>query len=114
MEFIIGTTNKAKLKAVKEVLIIHFPHALITEFEVCSGVSNQPFGDEETRLGALNRALRVAGRKQVQLDWSRRWRSILEEQMYLCNWGALALPDGRDLQQEEHRFSYQMKLHMNF
>ena len=63
MEFMIGSTNPAKVKAVKEVLIIHFPQALLAETEVGSGVSDQPFGDDETRLGAINRALRAAGMK---------------------------------------------------
>lgn len=95
MEFMIGSTNPAKVKAVKEVLVIHFPQALLAECEVGSGVSDQPFGDDETRLGAINRALRAAGTKAgaigIGLEGGVR---ILEGQMYLCNWGALTLPDG--------------------
>ncbi len=95
MEFMIGSTNPAKVRAVKEVLAIHFPQAILAEDEVGSGVSDQPFGDDETRLGAINRALRAAGIKVgaigIGLEGGVR---ILEEQMYLCNWGALVLPDG--------------------
>ncbi|MBO0586216.1 DUF84 family protein [Sporosarcina sp. E16_8] len=95
MEFMIGSTNPAKVKAVKEVLAIHFPQSLLAEIEVGSGVSDQPFGDDETRLGAINRALRAAGTKAgaigIGLEGGVR---ILEGQMYLCNWGALTLPDG--------------------
>jgi len=95
MEFMIGTTNPAKVKAVKEVLAIHFPQALIAEIEVGSGVSEQPLSDDETRLGAINRALRAAGKEVsaigIGLEGGVR---ILEGQMYLCNWGALTLPDG--------------------
>ena len=95
MEFMIGSTNPAKIKAVNEVLVIHFPQALITETEVRSGVSDQPFGDDETRLGAINRALRAVRTKKsaigIGLEGGVR---ILEGQMYLCNWGALTLPDG--------------------
>lgn len=95
MEFMIGSTNPAKVNAAKEVLAIHFPQAILAEAEVGSGVSDQPFGDEETRLGAINRALRAAGEKTgaigIGLEGGVR---ILEEQMYLCNWGALVLPDG--------------------
>jgi len=95
MEFMIGTTNPAKLKAVKEVLINHFPQALITETEVGSGVSDQPFGDDETRLGAINRSLRAAGKKASAIGIGLEGGvKILEGQMYLCNWGALTLPDG--------------------
>jgi len=95
MKFMIGSTNPAKVNAVKEVLAIHFPQALLAEIEVGSGVSDQPFGDDETRLGAINRALRAAGTKAgaigIGLEGGVR---ILEGQMYLCNWGALTLPDG--------------------
>ncbi len=45
MEFVMGSTNPAKVKAVKEVLAIHFPQALFAETEVGSGVSDQPFVD---------------------------------------------------------------------
>ncbi|KAA0965113.1 DUF84 family protein [Sporosarcina sp. ANT_H38] len=95
MEFMIGSTNPAKVNAAKKVLAIHFPKALLAEAEVGSGVSEQPFGDDETRLGAINRALRAAGMKVgvigIGLEGGVR---ILEGQMYLCNWGALKLPDG--------------------
>lgn len=95
MEFIIGSTNQAKVKAAKEVLAFHFPYASISSFEVSSGVSNQPFGDVETRLGACNRALRAGSMKEgtigIGLEGGVR---MLEEQMYLCNWGAMVLSDG--------------------
>ena len=95
MEFVIGSTNQAKVKAVQNVLAIHFPQAILSEVEVGSGVSNQPFGDEETRFGAVNRALRAAGMREgafgIGLEGGVR---MLEGQMYLCNWGALVLPNG--------------------
>ena len=78
-----------------EVIAIHFPQATIAEAEVGSGVSDQPFGDEETRLGAMNRALWASSLKEgaigIGLEGGVR---LLEGQMYLCNWGALVLPDG--------------------
>ncbi len=95
MEFMIGSTNLAKVKAVKKVLASHLPYVNVWEAEVGSGVSNQPFGDEETRLGAINRALRAAAMKEgaigIGLEGGVR---MIEGQMYLCNWGALALPNG--------------------
>lgn len=95
MEFIIGTKNKAKIKAARETLATHFPTAKILYEEVGSGVSEQPFGEEETRLGAINRALRASslneGTVGIGLEGGVR---MLEGQMYLCNWGALVLPDG--------------------
>ena len=95
MEFIIGSTNAAKVTAARRVIMSHFPHAVVNEVDVKSGVSDQPFGDEETRLGAINRALRATGILGnvigVGLEGGVR---MLEGQMYLCNWGALVLPDG--------------------
>lgn len=95
MEFIIGSTNAAKVTAARRVIVSHFPHAVVSEVDVKSGVSDQPFGDEETRLGAINRALRATGMQTnvigIGLEGGVR---MLEGQMYLCNWGALVLPDG--------------------
>ena len=96
MEFIIGSTNAAKVTAARRVIASHFSHAVISEVDVKSGVSEQPFGDEETRLGAINRALRATGMQTnfigIGLEGGVR---MLEGQMYLCNWGALVLPDGK-------------------
>ena len=95
MEFIVGSQNKAKIKAAKDTLAIHFPEAKILTSEVGSGVAEQPFGEEETRLGAINRALRASTMKKgaigIGLEGGVR---IFEGQMYLCNWGAIYLPDG--------------------
>ncbi len=95
MVFIIGSTNAAKVTAARRVIMKSFPQAVVNEVDVKSGVSNQPFGDEETRLGAINRALRATGMQKnvigIGLEGGVR---MLEGQMYLCNWGALVLPDG--------------------
>ena len=94
VEFIIGSTNKAKVKAVKEVLSFHFPHTTISSESVASGVKEQPFSEEETRLGAINRSLQAskltAGAIGIGLEGGVR---MLDEQLYLCNWGAMTLPD---------------------
>jgi inosine/xanthosine triphosphatase len=96
MDFIIGSVNAAKVTAAKDVISQHFPHSIISGVEVGSGVSNQPFGDEETRLGAINRALRASGKNGetigIGLEGGVR---VIDRQMYLCNWGALVLPSGR-------------------
>lgn len=95
MDFIIGSANPAKVNAARRIIALHFPQAVIEATEVGSGVSEQPFGDEETRLGALNRALRAASLKEraigIGLEGGVR---TLEGQVFLCNWGALKLPDG--------------------
>jgi inosine/xanthosine triphosphatase len=96
MEFVIGSSNPTKIKAASSVIASHFPQASISNADVGSGVPNQPVGDEETQLGAINRALRASGMVEgafgIGLEGGVR---MIGEQMYLCNWGALVLPDGK-------------------
>jgi inosine/xanthosine triphosphatase len=95
MDFIIGTTNKAKLRACEEVLKEYFPNSKITGRSVSSDVSDQPFGDEETQFGALNRARNASdsGENTVGIGLEGGVR-LINDQLYICNWGALHLPDG--------------------
>ena len=90
MDFIIGTTNKAKLRACEEVLKEYYPNSKITGRSISSDVSNQPFGDEETRDGALNRARKASASGQnvagIGLEGGVR---IIDDKLYICNWGAL-------------------------
>jgi inosine/xanthosine triphosphatase len=59
MRIAIGSTNPVKCSATRAVLTPLFPGAEYVCQDVPSGVSVQPWGDVETRTGALNRA-RVA------------------------------------------------------
>ena len=97
MEYIIGSVNKAKVKAVTHILKQQFPTAVVHAQNVESGVSNQPFGDEETRQGALNRAkaasILTVDSVGVGLEGGVK---IVSDSLYLCNWGALVLPDGTE------------------
>ncbi|RMF04735.1 MAG: DUF84 family protein [Chloroflexi bacterium] len=52
----VGSTNPVKLAAAKAVLGRAFPAAQFTAVSVPSDVPDQPWGDEQTRSGALNRA----------------------------------------------------------
>ena len=82
MKIYVGTTNNAKLAAVKEVL---------SEFEVIgikvdSKVSNQPKSDEETITGAYNRAKALPHGFRLGLEAGVH--ETLGE-MYLTNFGVL-------------------------
>lgn len=58
MKINIGSANKVKVEAVKE-LLLDYPHLKDVEvfsFEVSSGVADQPKSLEETVQGAINRA----------------------------------------------------------
>jgi len=52
----IGSTNPCKIAAVKKIFLQIWPQAKFQAFEVDSGISSQPKGDQETIKGALNRA----------------------------------------------------------
>lgn len=59
MKFIVASNNPVKINAVRTAITDHFPDASIIGLEVASGVNAQPMSDEETRLGAHNRAQAV-------------------------------------------------------
>src|SRR5699024_3647886 len=67
---------------------------LVTE-SCHSGVSEQPIGNEETRQGAINRAVEAlscgGGDIGVGLEGGVIY---VADDMYVCNWGAIALADG--------------------
>ncbi|MFS0574823.1 DUF84 family protein [Sporosarcina sp. 179-K 3D1 HS] len=96
MDFVIGSTNNAKVQAATEIIKRQYPSANLETRDVASEVSDQPFGDEETMAGAVNRAKAAALTKKgavgIGLEGGVR---MVGRQMYLCNWGALSLPDGK-------------------
>lgn len=96
MEFIIASMNQAKITAATKVITTYFPEAIIHNMESQSGVRAQPVGDEETVTGAMNRARFIRnnhpGAIGIGLEGGVRF---VGEEMYICNWGALALPNGK-------------------
>ena len=87
--------NKAKVEAATKVIAAQYPEAKIDYTESASGVRAQPIGDEETIEGAVNRATFIGKNHPdaigIGLEGGVR---ILGEEMYICNWGAFALPSG--------------------
>ncbi|MDY0064718.1 MAG: DUF84 family protein [Bacilli bacterium] len=79
----IGSLNPVKIAAVQKV----FQEEQIIGMEVNSKVSNQPFSDEETIQGAINRA------KELPQDGFRiGLEAGVQEhlgKLYLVNWGVL-------------------------
>jgi len=93
MKIAIGSKNPAKLNAVCSI----FPEAEVAGLSVCSGVSAQPFSDEETRLGAMNRA-KACLNSDVELGIGLEGGVMkLDGILYLCNWGAMAMSNGKVL-----------------
>jgi inosine/xanthosine triphosphatase len=87
MKIIIGSKNPAKITAVKN----SFSHQdEVISVDVPSGVSEQPFSDEETIKGAINRA--VAALKEGNGDIGIGLEGGVQETSHgllICNWGAL-------------------------
>ncbi len=91
MRITVGSKNIAKVESVKNV----YKEADIFGISVPSEVSDQPFSDEETIKGAVNRAINAlrAGDSHIGIGLEG---GVLEMKsgMYLCNWGALACESG--------------------
>lgn len=89
MKIIIGSKNPAKVKAVQDVFQKY--GAEYMTLDIPSGVNNQPFSDEETIKGAINRAYGAleAGNGDIGIGLEGGVQDT-EFGLFLCNWGALA------------------------
>ena len=95
MKVTIGTKNKAKIGAVEAVIKRYFPEAIFESIDVPSDVSIQPFSNEETRIGAINRARNAMMQTYADLTFGLEGGvDEIKGTMYCCNWGAVALKDG--------------------
>jgi inosine/xanthosine triphosphatase len=56
MKVVVGSTNPVKIAAARAVFSLLDSAVEVVSLPAASGVSNQPWGDEEARRGALNRA----------------------------------------------------------
>lgn len=94
MRFAIGTKNPAKVHAVQDSLIRE--GLTFVTVDVDSGVSPQPFSDEETILGAKNRALAALTKTNSTLAIGLEG-GVHEtgNGLMLCNWGVLVHEHGQ-------------------
>lgn len=88
-KIIIGSKNPAKVKAVQAAFQSY--RAEFSTVDVPSGVSEQPFSDEETIKGALNRAnaALIEGDGDIGIGLEGGVHET-KYGLFLCNWGALA------------------------
>jgi len=92
----IGSTNPVKIAAAEAILRQAFPKAIFVSVGVPSGVSAQPWGDEEARQGALNRAR--AAQIQSQADYGLGLEGGVKETsvgLMTCAWCALVDAKGQ-------------------
>lgn len=84
----VGSKNQTKVKAVEEAFKKY--DAKVKGMDVPSGVSEQPFSDEETIQGAINRAQAALENSDAELGIGLEG-GVQQTKfgMMLCNWGAL-------------------------
>ncbi|MBU5212613.1 DUF84 family protein [Heyndrickxia oleronia] len=92
MKIAIGSVNPAKVKAVEEACKEQDIDVIITPMSVPSGVSNQPFSDEETIQGAVNRATNCLLEENIEIGIGLEG-GVVETPfgLFVCNWGALVV-----------------------
>ena len=91
MKVVVGSKNKTKVGAVEKV----WKDAEITSLSVPSGVAAQPFSDEETMQGAINRAKRALEEGEAQIGIGLEGGVMKTEYgLFMCR-GALATSDGK-------------------
>lgn len=94
----VGSTNRAKVDAVRETWQELDPTVSVLPVSVDSGVRNQPFSDEETIQGAINRARRAKAALNADVGIGLEG-GVAETPfgLFLCNWSALVNEHGQCL-----------------
>ena len=92
MKVVVGSKNKTKVGAVEKV----WKDVTIMSLSVPSGVAAQPFTDEETMQGAINRAKRALKAEEADIGFGLEGGVMKTEYgLFMCNWGALATSAGK-------------------
>lgn len=96
---VVGSTNPVKLAAARAVIARVAPGASVHQLNVASGVPDQPWGDDETRNGAAERARQalVQYGNEAQLGVGLEGGVVLEADGSLrtCAWAVVCAHDGR-------------------
>ena len=94
----VGSLNPVKIGAARTVIRHLAPSARTEGIAVSSGVSDQPWGDDETIRGALSRA--HAARAALDADWGVGIEggviSMPDGGVRTCAWAAIVSRDGRE------------------
>ena len=99
MKIVVASTNPAKLGAARRAFENRFPGEPcdIVTAPAESGVGDQPFSDEDTRNGAINRA-HNAGEQHPDADYCVGMEGGVDTfngQLFTFAWMAVLGPDGR-------------------
>jgi inosine/xanthosine triphosphatase len=89
----IGTMNPAKVSAVQAVFSAE--NYILVPTTVSSNVAAQPFSDEETLTGAINRAKNALKKENADIGIGLEGGVVeMNKRLWVCNWGALVDKDG--------------------
>jgi inosine/xanthosine triphosphatase len=92
----VGSTNPAKVEAVRDALKALAPACDVVPVGVPSGVGHQPFGDAATRAGALARARAGLAATNADVGFGLEGGVELDgERVWLLSWVAAIDPSGR-------------------
>ncbi|MFD3445273.1 DUF84 family protein [Microbacteriaceae bacterium 4G12] len=91
MKVAVGSLNKTKVGAVENI----WSQEEIIPVSVASGVAVQPFSDEETIQGAINRAKNALEAANAYVGIGLEGGVVETNQgLFVCNWGALVTQSG--------------------
>jgi inosine/xanthosine triphosphatase len=90
----VGSTNPVKIAAVRAVLGQVYPDAIFPGLAASSQVPEQPWGDEQTRWGALNRANHALRQMDADLGVGLEG-GLLETEVGLMTCAWCAIVDGQ-------------------
>lgn len=97
MNVAVGSTNPAKLEAVRAAILRVWPDAQVAGVAVPSGVSEMPLSDAECLAGARNRAR--AARASLAADLGVGLEGGVQRQedmLFLVGWVVVCAADGRE------------------
>ncbi len=96
MRIAIGSANPVKIRAAQTVLAPLYEGAMFIPVEVDSQVRTQPWGDSETRTGAINRARAALNACDADLSIGFEGGVVETEiGLMLSNWAAVAARNGQ-------------------
>ena len=92
----LGSTNPAKVAAVRAALAHLAPGCALAAVAVPSGVGDQPFGDQATRAGAEARARAARAHGDADIGFGLEGGVQIDgSQVWLCSWVAAVDRSGR-------------------
>jgi inosine/xanthosine triphosphatase len=94
----VGSTNPVKVGAARTMVQRLAPRAEVTGVAVPSGVPDQPWGDDETRRGAIARARAARAAQDADLGVGIEGGVVAEADggVRSCAWAAVVGRDGRE------------------